>query len=144
MKICDGSGEMVCRTEHETSCTTREVEVSEGEKVGDTKCVPVPVSVCGAGCRTQEGEEECKEELVDTVIEVPREQCDIVPRKICSQVTKLVPNLKPRKECAMVPSEICTMNFGKKKIVEKPLKTEWCLDQESVDREIRNVRQLSS
>ena len=25
------------------------------------------------------------------------------------------------------------MNYSKKKIVEKPLKTEWCLDQNDVD-----------
>ena len=113
-----------------------------GEKVGDTKCVPVPVPVCGSGCRTEEAEEDCREEVVDTIIEVPKEQCDIIPRKICSQVTKLVPNLKPSQECTMVPSEICTMNFGRKKVVEKPLKTEWCLDQGSLNREIRNIRQL--
>ena len=115
-----------------------------GEMVGDTKCVPTPVAVCGAGCRTEEGEEDCREEVVDTIIEVPKEQCDIIPRKICSQVTKLVPNLKPSQECTMVPSEICTMNYGRKKVVEKPLKTEWCLDQESVNQEMRNIRQLSS
>ena len=77
--------------------------------------------------------QECHDEEVDIVVDVPKEYCDIIPHKTCSQATKLVPNLKPSTECNMVPTEVCTMNYAKKKIVEKPLKTEWCLDQNDVD-----------
>ena len=89
------------------------------------------LQVCGAGCRTTEGAEECREEEVDTLQEVPQEICDIIPHKICQPVTRLVPALKPSQECAMVPSEVCSINYGNKRVVEKPLKTEWCLDQDS-------------
>ena len=102
--------------------------MSPGKRIGETKCEKIPVDICGRGCDTREGDQECHEEQVDTVVEVPQEFCDIIPHKICSQVTKLLPQLKPSRECTMVPSEVCTMNYNKKKIVEKPLKTEWCLD----------------
>ena len=130
----------MCATQSETSCTTRR---------GETRCVRTPLQVlvlyctvlyctvlyqlqvCGAGCRTTEGAEECREEEVDTLQEVPQEICDIIPHKICQPVTRLVPALKPSQECAMVPSEVCSINYGNKRVVEKPLKTEWCLDQDS-------------
>ena len=106
--------------------------MSPGKRVGETKCEKIPVDICGRGCVTMEAERECHEEQVDTVVEVPHEFCDIIPHKVCSQATKLVPQLKPSRECTMVPTEVCTMNYNKKKIVEKPLKTEWCLDPEDV------------
>ena len=28
--------------------------------------------------------------------------------------------------------KVCALNYKKKKIVEKPLKTKWCLDQQEV------------
>ena len=52
----------------------------------DTKCEKLPVNICGAGCSTREGPEECREEEVDTVVEVPMEHCDLSPRKTCQQV----------------------------------------------------------
>ena len=58
---------------------------------------------------------------------------------IWHQVTRLVPSLRPSQECTMVPSQTCTMNYANQRVVEKPLKTEWCLDQESMDNDIRNV-----
>lgn len=29
--------------------------------------------------------------------------------------------------------KVCALNYKKKKIVEKPLKTKWCLDQQEVE-----------
>ena len=43
---------------------------------------------------------------------------------------RLVPALRPSEECGLVPSEVCTMNYDKKKVVRKPLRTEWCLERE--------------
>ena len=122
-KVCDGQGETVCLTRSETTCTT-------SQTTGLTSCSQVPVEVCGAGCTTREGPSQCREELVDTVMEVPEEHCDIIPRKFCHQVTRLVPALRPSEECGLVPSEVCTMNYDKKKVVRKPLRTEWCLERE--------------
>ena len=40
------------------------------------------------------------------LVEVPVEHCDLVPRKQCGQITRLVPQLRPATECAMVPTEV--------------------------------------
>ena len=133
-KTCDGKGSMECRTEFETSCATRRVELTPGKFIGDTKCARIPVEICGQGCITREGEEECFEEEIDSLVDVPEEYCDIIPHKSCHHVTKLVPSLKPTQECSIVPKEICNMNFGQKKIVKKPLRTEWCLDRNMIEK----------
>ena len=45
----------------------RQVEASPGKKVAETKCEQLPVNICGAGCFTQEAEqEECEDEEVIT------------------------------------------------------------------------------
>jgi len=128
-KICNGEGPQECRMEFETSCSTRRVELSPGKFIGDTKCMNIPVEICGEGCVTREGPEECHEEGVDGLVDIPQEFCELIPQNSCRQVTKLVPNLKPTQECTIVPKEICNMNFSQKKIIQKPLKTEWCLDK---------------
>ena len=44
---------------------SRQVEASPGKKVAETKCEQLPVNICGAGCFTQEAEqEECEDEEV--------------------------------------------------------------------------------
>ena len=35
-----------------------------------TRCESVPVSVCGSGCVTREGEEECQDTQVDFIITI--------------------------------------------------------------------------
>merc|ERR1711892_755799 len=134
-KTCNGEGLKECRIEFETSCSTRIVELSPGKFIGDTKCKKIPVEICGEGCLTKEGAEECHEENVDSLVDVPEEFCDIIPQKSCKHVTKLVPSLKPTQECTIVPKEICNMNFSQKKIIQKPLRTEWCLDRSMVGSE---------
>ena len=52
MKNCTGTGETECRTEFETSCSTK----YRDEAVLDTKCVKIPVQFCGEGCRMTSGE----------------------------------------------------------------------------------------
>ena len=47
------------------------------------------------------------------LVEVPVEHCDLVPRKQCGQITRLVPQLRPATECAMVPTEVCANIFLK-------------------------------
>ena len=133
-KICNGEGLQECRMEFETTCETRRVELSPGKFIGDTKCSKNPVEICGVGCVIKEGAEECHEEGVDSLVDVPEEYCDIIPHKTCRHVTKLVPSLKPTRECTIVPKEICNMNFSQKKMTKKPLRTEWCLDRSMVGR----------
>ena len=95
--------------------------------VASTKCQKIPFDVCGRGCVIKEGEEQCFNQEIDSLVDVPEEFCDLQPLKTCKIVTKLVPSLKPQEECTNVPSEICHLEFVPQKIFV-PLKTEWCYD----------------
>ena len=68
---------------------------------------------------------------VDTLVDVPEETCDLNPQKTCRLVTKLVPSLRPKQECTTVPQETCSLKFTQPQRKEKPLRTEWCLDEEA-------------
>lgn len=126
----DNQAPQECRTVYESSCTTKYVEKSPGKFVADTKCEKLPVEICGQGCTTQEGPEECHNKDIDTLVDVPEESCDLNPQKTCRMMTKLVPSLKPKQECTIVPKETCTLKFTQPKIENKPLRTEWCLEED--------------
>ena len=98
--------------------------------MGDTTCEKLPVEICGAGCVTEEGPEECHDKQIDTLVDVPEEVCDLNPQKTCRLVTKLVPSLDPKEECTTVPKETCNLRFSQPSLERKPLRTEWCLDEE--------------
>jgi len=127
-KVCNGQGPEECRTVYESSCTTKYVEKQPGKFVGDTSCEKLPVEICGAGCEFEEGEQECHDKVLTSVVDVPEEVCDLNPQKICKFVTKLVPKLKPEHQCTIVPKETCILKFNAPKQVPKPLLTRWCLD----------------
>jgi len=130
-KVCNGQGPEECKTVYESACTTKYVEQSPGKFVGDTKCEKLPIEICGAGCTSEEGPEECHDKQIDTLVDVPEETCDLNPQKTCRLVTKLVPSLKPTEECTTVPQETCNLKFTQPKRSQKPLRTEWCLDEEA-------------
>lgn len=127
-KVCNGQGPEECRTVYESSCTTKYIEKQPGKFVGDTKCEKLPIEICGAGCVTEEGPEECHDKKITSLIDVPEEVCDLNPQKICKFQTKLVPKLKPEHECTIIPKETCHLKFGTPRTVDKDLKTKWCLD----------------
>lgn len=127
-KVCNGQGPEECRTVYESSCTTRYIEKQPGKFVGDTKCEKLPVEICGAGCQTQEGAEECHDKKITSLLDVPEEVCDLNPQKTCRLQTKLVPKLKPEHECTIIPQEICNLKFTNPEQVEQPLQTRWCQD----------------
>jgi hypothetical protein len=127
-KVCNGQGPEECRTVYESSCTTKYVEKQPGKFVGDTGCEKLPVEICGAGCTFEEGEEECHEKVLTSLVDVPEEVCDLNPQKTCRFITKLVPKLSPEHQCTIVPKETCTLKFTQPKQVPKPLLTKWCLD----------------
>ena len=77
------------------------------------------------------GPEECHDKTVDTLVDVPEESCDLNPQKTCRLVTRLVPSLKPKQECTIVPKEVCQLKFTQPELRAKPLRTEWCLDEEA-------------
>ena len=78
----------------------------------------------------EDGPEECHDKQIDTLVDVPEEVCDLNPQKTCRLVTKLVPSLDPKRECTSVPKEVCQLKFTAGSIQKKPLRTEWCLDEE--------------
>jgi len=128
LKVCNGQGKEVCQTMYESSCSTRYIEKKPGKFVGDTRCEKLPIEVCGAGCVTEEGPEECHDKTVNNLVDIPEEICDLNPQKSCRLQTKLVPALEPKHECTIVPQEMCFMKFTAPKLVKKPLKSKWCLD----------------
>merc|ERR1711881_407697 len=127
-KVCNGQGEEECRTVYESSCSTKYVEKQPGKFVGDTACEKLPIEICGAGCTFEEGEEECHDKVIVSLVDVPEEVCDLNPQKTCRFITKLVPKLKPEHQCTIVPKETCTLKFTQPQQVDKPLLTRWCLD----------------
>jgi hypothetical protein len=128
-KVCNGQGPEECRTVYESSCTTKYVEKQPGKFVGDTACEKLPVEICGAGCTSEEGPEECHDKTVVSLLDVPEEVCDLNPQKTCRFQTKLVPKLKPKHECTNIPQETCNLKFSAPQLVDKPLLTRWCLDE---------------
>merc|ERR1719245_2920899 len=127
-QVCNGQGEEECRTVYESSCSTKYVEKQPGKFVGDTACEKLPIEICGAGCTFEEGEEECHDKVIVSLVDVPEEVCDLNPQKTCRFITKLVPKLKPEHQCTIVPKETCTLRFTQPQQVDKPLLTKWCLD----------------
>jgi hypothetical protein len=127
-KVCNGNGPEQCRTVYESSCTTRYIEKQPGKFVGDTKCEKLPIKICGAGCTTEEGAEECHDKTITSLLDVPEEVCDLNPQKTCRFQTKLVPKLKPEHECTIIPQEVCNLKFSAPQQIDKPLLTRWCLD----------------
>ena len=79
-KVCNGQGPEECRTVYESSCSTKYVEKQPGKFVGDTACEKLPVEICGAGCTLEEGEEECHDKVIASLVDVPEEVCDLNPQ----------------------------------------------------------------
>ena len=128
IKVCNGQGKEICQTLFESSCTTRYIEKQPGKFVGDTKCEKLPIDICGAGCTTEEGPEECHDKTVVSLLDIPEEVCDLNPQKTCKLQTRLVPKLKPEHECTIIPREVCNLKFTNPAVVDQPLKTKWCQD----------------
>jgi hypothetical protein len=126
-KVCSGRGPERCTTVYETSCSTRYSKDGAGEAVGETKCERRPLKLCGAGCVYEEGREECRDELVAAVIEVPREVCDLLPHKTCRLATKLVPQLKPVPQCSSVPRQSCRVIHAPRRRKTRTVRSRWCL-----------------
>jgi len=119
-KVCNGQGEEECRTVYESSCSTKYVEKQPGKFVGDTACEKLPIEICGAGCTFEEGEEECHDKVIVSLVDVPEEVCDLNPQKTCRFITKLVPKLKPEHQCTIVPKETCTLKFTQPQQLTNP------------------------
>ena len=63
---------------------------------------------CKTRCPTcRRGNSGNLEALLQVLEDVPNEICDLVPQRVCNQVTKLVPKLVPKRKCVDEPNEIC-------------------------------------
>merc|ERR1739844_299469 len=80
IKNCNGRGEEICKTVYESACETKYVEKQPGKFVGDTSCEKLPIEICGAGCVTEEGREECLYSIITSLIDIPEEVCDLNPQ----------------------------------------------------------------
>ena len=71
-KVCNGNGPDRCSTVYETSCTSRYIDKSGNgtQFVGDTNCQKIPNKICGKGCITRPGKEECHENQVRNSISI--------------------------------------------------------------------------
>ena len=59
-------------------------------------------------------------------MEVPRERCDLIPQKMCSQVPKFVPSLQSVKVCNKVPKEVCHKERTNPRSAKKTIPKKWC------------------
>ena len=58
---------------YESSCSTKYVksEENEGKFLADTSCEKLPIEICGAGCNYVDGDEECHDKVITTIVNVP-------------------------------------------------------------------------
>jgi hypothetical protein len=59
-------------------------------------------------------------------VQVPREKCDLVPQKMCSQVPKFIPSLSMVEVCNKVPKEICHKERNVPKLVKTTIAKTLC------------------
>lgn len=79
-QVCTGEGPEECRTVYESSCSTKYVKSAESEDkfLADTACEKLPVKICGAGCNYVDGEEECHDKVITTIVNVPEARPNIL------------------------------------------------------------------
>ena len=46
--------------------------------------------------------------IFQTIVYVPKEECDLRPHEVCSQSVKMTPYLTQETKCSMVPREVCS------------------------------------
>ena len=57
---------------------------------------------------------------------VPEESCNLIPSKVCTPVTRVVPTLVPTRRCVSVPKEICDNVRRRPRKVTRPIVKKWC------------------
>jgi len=125
-KKCNDDVQGTCQTFERQVCDIKTQTVSHYSPV--TECEKVPVELCApAGCSFRESdEEECVDKTVTLIHDEPEETCDIQPKTVCKNVTKLVPSLNEVQNCSDVPQEVCTKVRGKPRKVKRPSVKKWC------------------
>merc|ERR1711971_1243844 len=128
VKECPGDSgdDIICSIHHQSECWTKQHEHKVTEDVPE--CEKVPVELCApAGCSFRESDEaECEDKTVTLIHDEPEETCDIQPKTVCKNVTKLVPSLNEVQNCSDVPQEVCSKVRGKPRKVKRPSVKKWC------------------
>ena len=125
-----GGGGEVCQTLYDSLCTTRYREAAPGKVLGDTKCEKLPRRLCGKpSCRPVPGKEECHDQVVAAVSQVPEETCDLSPQQVCRLETRLVPRLEPLEDCRYRPSQVCRVDLSPPRKDRRPFKVKLCLKE---------------
>merc|ERR1739844_877980 len=112
---CDTPGDLDCTTEYETICEAIYHEDEVDDDVAN--CVTEMICKDDEDCEEEEKiarrsctvdqeankkytkETECSKE--------PRENCDLISRKVCTPTMKVVPSMEPVTKCVEVGKEIC-------------------------------------
>ena len=63
------------------------------------------------------------------MVKAPQMDCNLIPRKTCQHITKMIPSLRPTPKCQIVPKETCSLDFSSPHSEKKPMKMEFCLDE---------------
>ena len=64
------------------------------------------------------------------LVEVPREECSVVPQKKCRKVSKILPSLQVETKCVRVPKEVCATSRLNPRRVRRPVVRTWCQERE--------------
>ena len=86
------------------SCLPQAVSDSVASKIQVNSRTDAPLAPCWDLRTRNSGNLEA---LFQVLEDVPNEICDLVPQRVCNQVTKLVPRLVPKRKCVDEPNEIC-------------------------------------
>ena len=68
------------------------------------------------------------------MVKAPQMDCNLIPRKTCQHITKMIPSLRPTPKCQIVPKETCSLDFSSPHNEKKPIKMEFCLDEKGCTR----------
>ena len=128
-----GEGSEACRETFDTECiSVYKPKIRENGSnllLAKTECQRIPKTLCGARkCEIVAGPEECHNQTITTVSDVPEETCDLVPQKTCQHVYRLVPFLHPTKQCEDLPREVCSYGLQPPIPGDKPITTKWYFD----------------
>ena len=60
-------------------------------------------------CSLVEGEEECEDQVIESTVTVPEENCAMDPETVCRNQTVSLPQLVPEETCRVVPRWVGVM-----------------------------------
>ena len=128
------SDNVVCETFFETTCNTTDIIPDPGdEPVAVTFCDKTARKICAPdNCRVVEGPEDCSESTTESLVQHPKELCELAPQKHCTTINVAVPKLLPEKKCRQVEKDICKTQLVNPHEVPKTIFVKYCARAEDV------------